>query len=101
MAQESTPVEQRTALCSQPTIAETPRTIDPIEMLPDRLTKRVSVTFKDWSLKKFQMWLQETLEIPVVLDEEALEAAGVSTEELAHGTASNEPVYLLIERVLQ
>lgn len=82
-------------------IAEDPRTIDPVEILPEILTKKVTADFKDWSLRELTEWLQQTLEVSVLLDVPSLSDEGISELEPVIGKSIDEPVYQLLERVLE
>jgi len=81
-------------------ISEEPRTIDPTMILPEKLATKVSVEFKEWSLQEFAQWLGEAIGMPVILDKVALEDAGISALDLVSDNAQEEPVYLLLQRVL-
>jgi len=81
-------------------ISDEPRTIDPVVILPVKLTQIVTVDFKEWSLQEFTQWLAKTIEMPVILDEVTLNKSGISELDLVSDHAQGEPVYLLLQRVI-
>ena len=82
-------------------ISDEPRTIAPVNFLPEKLAKKVTVDFKEWSLLEFTQWLSKQIEMPVMLDRINLNEAGISELDLVSEHAQDEPVYHLLHRVLQ
>ena len=82
-------------------ISNEPRVIDPIDIYPKVLTQKVTGKFDDMPLYEFVEWLQKTLKHEVQLDKDALEDAGIAVNGLISGSATNEPVYQLLSRVLR
>ena len=82
-------------------ISDGPKTIDPSTILPKYLSQEVSVDFKEWTLLEFVDWIENTTEKPVVLDKVSLNKAGMDELELVTDSAKKEPVYLLLQRVLE
>lgn len=81
-------------------ISDEPRTIDPEFVLPAKLTQKVTVEFKEWSLQEFTQWLAKTIEMPVILEIVTLNKSGISELDLVSDHAQDEPVYLLLQRVI-
>lgn len=82
-----------------PEIQDQPRSIDPIEFLPPKLTKKVSVDFRSTSLAELADWLRTTGEITVLLQFVELEDAGISPNDLISDQLTDQPLYFLLDRL--
>ena len=80
-------------------IADEPTGIDPIEVLPEQLTKPFSIVFEQASLKDVIAWLRAEAGISVMVDEQSLDAAGILPNELITDKLDAEPLYLLLDRL--
>jgi hypothetical protein len=58
-------------------IADEPKYIDPITLVPEPLRAKLTHTFQETPLTEVATWIQSQMGLNVVLDERALEDAGV------------------------
>lgn len=82
-------------------IPDEPRTIDPVTLVPEKLRTKVSIELDGVHLRVFAAWLEDQLNLPVVIDEAALVDAGIDPDMAPlTGGVKDLPVYLLLNRVL-
>jgi len=82
-----------------PKIADEPRSIDPGEVLSDRLARKATMDFSNSSLREVVIWLQEKQELVVLVDGKALTKIGISPAEPVSDRLHDDPVYLLLNRL--
>jgi hypothetical protein len=82
-----------------PEILDQPRFVDPIEFLPAKLTKRVSVDLRSASLAELAEWLRTDGELTVLVQFSELEDEGISPSDPISDWLENEPIYLLLDRL--
>lgn len=82
-------------------IAEEPKIIDPATLLPPELTKNVTLKFENTPLNEAIAILKEKLAIDVLLDEVALNDEGIHADSPIQARVDDEPVYLLIDRMVE
>ncbi|MBL8890495.1 MAG: hypothetical protein JNL67_11005 [Planctomycetaceae bacterium] len=97
-AQETRP-DKPTESPAVPDIPDHPRSIDPIEFLPPKLTQKVSVDFRSSSLAELADWLRTNVEITVLLQHVELEDAGISPNDLVSDQLTDQPLYFLLDRL--
>lgn len=81
-------------------IADEPKVIDPVTLLPPELAAKVTLTFDKTPLNEAVATLKEKLAIDVVLDETALNDEGIDLGFPVSTRANDEPVYLLLDRMM-
>lgn len=87
---------------SEVVISEEQRVIDPVTLLPEKLSSKLTVDFDEVSLSEFARWLEAQLGMPVVVAKSKLSDAGVDPDQgLISEQASKLPACLLLERVLR
>ena len=84
---------------SAPRIADEPKTIDPATLVPKKLATPATVQFTETPLREVARWVEETLKLPVLFDQSALSKAGIALGEPVTDHLSEEPVYLLLNRL--
>jgi len=82
-----------------PEIADVPLTVDPAKLVPEKLAAAATVAFDEASLRDIAAWIQEDRKIPVLFDNAALGEARVPLGEPVTDRLSNEPLYLLLNRL--
>jgi hypothetical protein len=82
-----------------PIIADEPKTIDPGEVLPQRLAAVATRDFSDSSLREVIAWLQDEQQMVVLLDKNALAEIGVTAAEPVSDRLMEAPLYLLLNRL--
>ena len=80
-------------------IPDEPRTIDPVTVMPPKLTAHVAVSFTEKPLKDIVKWIQEELSINVIVDYAAITDAGLLAGEPITDHSDNAPLYLLLNRL--
>lgn len=80
-------------------IADEPKFVDQALHVPKPLAELATVDFTGKSLKDVVTWLQETRKLSVVIDEPAFEEARILLSEPVTDRSTNEPVYLLLQRL--
>jgi hypothetical protein len=68
-------------LAASVSIADEPKYIDPITLVPEPLRAKLTYTFQDAPLTEVATWIQSQTSLNVVLDERALEEKGVLVSE--------------------
>lgn len=91
-----TPTEVNAPL---PTIADEPKTIDPVEVLPEQLAAGATHDFSDSSLREVVDWLRDEQRLVVLLDKKALAEIGVIEAEPISDRLTQAPLYLLLNRL--
>lgn len=81
-------------------IASEPKVIDPATLLPPEMAAKVTLTFDKMPLSDVVTTLKEKLAIDVILDEMALTDEGIDLDFPVSTRANDEPVYLLLDRMM-
>ncbi|MBX3449602.1 MAG: hypothetical protein KF777_08595 [Planctomycetaceae bacterium] len=81
-------------------IADEPRTIDPATLLPQELTRKVTLAFDKTPLREVVDMLKKELGIEVILDDTALYNEDIPTDIPIVARAKDEPAYLLLDRIV-
>jgi hypothetical protein len=97
--QEAPPASQEETKPEIPEIADEPKTIDPAEFMPAPLAERVTVEFKDSSLREIFDWFRDERKLVVLVDSEALAEREVLPSDPVSDRLSNAPAYLLLNRM--
>ncbi len=82
-----------------PVIADEPKTIDPVDVLPPQLATAATHDFSDSSLREVVAWLQTEHRLVVLLDKNALAEIGVTAAEPITDRLVDAPLYLLLNRL--
>ena len=89
------------AVTPAPTQPELPVVINSTLFLPESLRKEVSIEIEHWVFEDFLVWLEETIEISVIVHHQAIEGAAIDiASERIQLTPLKEPVYLLLQNGL-
>ena len=80
-------------------IPDEPRTIDPVTVMPPKLTTNVTVRFTEKPLKDIVKWIQEELSLNVIVDYAAITDAGLLAGEPITDHSDDAPLYLLLNRL--
>ncbi len=89
------------AVATVPKQSGIPVAINSTLFLPDRLRKKVSIEIDRWVFEDFVLWLEETIEMPVIVHHQAIEDAAIDiTSEIILLPQLKEPVYLLLQNGL-
>ena len=80
-------------------IADEPKAIDPVTLVPEKLATKATVQFKDTSLTDVVKWIRDEQKIGVTLDAKALADANILLSEPVTDRLTNEPLYLLLDRL--
>ena len=80
-------------------IADEPKTVDPVRLLPAQLAAPATVQFKDSSLTDVVKWIREEQKIGVTLDGKALADENILLSEPVTDRLENSPLYLLLDRL--
>lgn len=81
-------------------IASEPKVIDPATLLPPEMAAKVTLAFDQTPLSDVVTTLKEKLAIDVIRDEVALNDEGIDLDFPVSTRANDEPVYLLLDRML-
>ncbi len=81
------------------TIADEPRYIDPITLVPMALRTKVTHSFHEVPLNEVAVWIQSETGLNVVLDERALDEDGVLASESVNESLSDVPLYQFLDRL--
>lgn len=102
MAQEPV-LKERGADAAAPSlkieIADEPRAIDPVTLMPPALAKAVSHEFKKTPLRDLIKWLQNEQQLTVIVDTKVLSDEGILLSQQIDERLVNEPLYLLLDRL--
>lgn len=80
-------------------VANQPRAIDPTELLPEKLSIKVTKEFEETSLSDVAAWVQEQTGYNVVLDERKLESDGILPSDPVTDSMAEMPIYMLLDRL--
>jgi len=80
-------------------IADEPKAIDPVTLMPPALTKTVTIEFKKRPLRDIIKWLQQEQQLAVIVDTKALSDEGILMSHQVDDRLVNEPLYLLLDRL--
>ena len=80
-------------------IADEPRAIEPVTLMPPALAKAVSREFKRTPLRDIIKWLQNEQQLTVIVDTQALSDDGILMSHQVDDRLVNEPLYLLLDRL--
>lgn len=80
-------------------IADEPKYIDPITLVPEPLRAKLTHTFQETPLTEVATWIQSQMGLNVVLDERALEDAGVLVGEPVTESLVEVPLYQFLDRL--
>lgn len=83
----------------QVTIADEPRFIDPVVMMPEQLAAKVSVDFHAATLNDLVTWFRDQRQVVVFLDKTAMAAAEIYPTDVLSDRLEDAPVYLLLDRL--
>lgn len=81
------------------TIADEPKYIDPIALVPETLRTKVTHSFQEVPLNEVAAWIQSESGLNVVLDERALDEEGVLASELVSESLKEVPLYQFLDRL--
>lgn len=76
-----------------------PQRVDPVALLPEKLAANVTLRFHERSLSEVAEWIEEEQGLHVFLDRRALNEAGFLTSEPISDSLSDDPLYLLLNRL--
>ena len=96
---QDTPAQTDPQETQPPEIPDEPKTVDPALHVPPQLAEKVTVEFPDSSLREVAQWIQTERELPVLFDKKALSAAGIPLGEPITDHLTDEPIYLLLNRL--
>ena len=82
-----------------PKIAEEPKTIDPVTLMPDQLSAAATVDLSDSSLSEVVDWLRNEQKLVVLLNNSTLSDIGVLPSEPISDRLDGDPIYLLLNRL--
>ncbi len=82
-----------------PEIANEPRTVDPATLVPEAVAKSVKLNFQETMLRDVATEIEEQAGVPVVFDTQALAAVGVLLSDPVSDQLTDEPLYLLLNRL--
>ncbi len=102
MAQDPDPKERRAEVAAPSLkieIADEPRAIDPVTLMPPALAKAVSREFKRTPFRDIIKWLQNEQQLTVIVDTKALSDEGILISHQIDDRLVNEPLYLLLDRL--
>ena len=80
-------------------ISDEPKTVDPAKTIQKALATRVTVDFKNSSLREVVAWLKKEQKLTVLLDKKAISRKGILLGESFVDRANNEPLYLMLNRL--
>ncbi len=83
----------------QISIADEPRFIDPVGLIPEKLATRVSVDFQAITLNDLVIWFRDQQQLVVLLDKSAMAAEEVYPTDSLSDHLEDAPVYLLLDRL--
>ena len=83
----------------QITIADEPRFIDPVGLMPEQLAAKVSVDFRAISLNDLVTWFREQQRLVVLLDKNAMAEEEIYPTDVLSDHLEDAPVYLLLDRL--
>lgn len=83
----------------RPQISDGPFTVDPSELVPEFLSRSMTLDMPDSSLLELATTLEQELKTPVLFDTAALQAAGIPLAEPFRDRLANGPAYLLLNRL--
>ena len=86
-------------LAASVSIADEPKYIDPITLVPEPLRAKLTYTFQDAPLTEVATWIQSQTSLNVVLDERALEEKGVLVSEPVTESLVEVPIYQFLDRL--
>jgi hypothetical protein len=82
-----------------PEIADEPRTVDPATLVPEAVAKPVTLKFQETMLRDVATAMEDQTGVPVVFDAQALADQGVLLSDPVTDQLSDEPLYLLLNRL--
>jgi hypothetical protein len=80
-------------------IADEPKYIDPITLVPEPLRTKISHSFQEMPLNEAASWIQSQTGLNVVLDERALDEEGIQMTEPVTESLSDVPLYQFLDRL--
>ena len=80
-------------------IREEPKSVDPVTLVNERLAQKVTVDFSGSSMKELYRWLQVEQKLSVAVDSAEMKTAGILPSERYTEMLSDEPLYLLLDRL--
>ena len=80
-------------------IADEPRSVDPVSLVPKQLAAKARVQFKESSLSDVAAWIQKQTKLQVALDRRSLEEGGILSSEPVADQLDDAPLYLLLDRL--
>ncbi|MHB0961337.1 MAG: hypothetical protein ACYC6N_05330 [Pirellulaceae bacterium] len=83
----------------QITIADEPRFIDPVGLMPEQLAAKVSVDFHAITLNDLVTWFREQQQLVVLLDKSAMAEEEIYPTDVVSDHLEDAPVYLLLDRL--
>ena len=84
------------AASPQIAIADEPRFIDPVGLMPEQLAAKVSVDFRAISLNDLVTWFREQQRLVVLLDKNAMAEEEIYPTDVLSDHLEDAPVYLLL-----
>lgn len=81
-------------------IGDEPKVIDLGTLLPPEMSTKVTLTFDKTPLNRAIATIKEKLAIDVVFEESALNDEGIAPDNRISASANDEPLYLLLDRML-
>jgi hypothetical protein len=81
-----------------PEIPDEPRTVDPATLVPELLSQRVTVEFKEVSLREVGNWVRENAGVTVVFDTQQFGQNG-SLLDTINDKLEDAPLYMLFDRL--
>jgi hypothetical protein len=82
-----------------PEIADEPKLIDPVTVMPKKLAARATVDLSESSLREMIEWLRNDQKFVVLTDNAAFADAGVQSGEPILDRLDDSPIYLLLNRL--
>ncbi len=82
-----------------PKIEDEPKVVDPATLISPKLAVKATHDFSDSSLREVVSWLQDEHKMVVLVDRNALAKIGVSPAEPISDRLSDDPIYLLLNRL--
>ena len=81
-------------------IPDEPKTVDPATLVPAMLAKKVTVEFKDASIRDVITWMEEKQKIQVLIDPVlAKEVSAILNDNSISEKLDDAPLYLLLDRL--
>ncbi|MEC9092207.1 MAG: hypothetical protein VX438_05840, partial [Planctomycetota bacterium] len=80
-------------------ITDNPKTVDPATTVYEPLAKKVTVNFKESSVREVVDWVREVSGVTVLVDEADLADEGILLSEPVTDRLNGEPLYLILNRL--